>query len=153
MHKQTTCHLSCSFFLSVSLSLLPCLFTFVAFLLLRPELINLFLLLVQHFCYAYLLCVSSSPSPTPTLYLWLSLSPCLSPATKSMPHGAYHLPRPAQITAAAAPRCKLHYLQSDASRRRRQRGLCATWRDAQIARGVCRRGRTSSRTGNLLIRE
>lgn len=35
--------------------------------------------------------------------------------------------RPAQITAAAAPRCKLHYLQSDASRRR-QRGLCATWR-------------------------
>lgn len=54
--------------------------------------------------------------------------------------------RPAQITAAAAPRCKLHYLQSDASRRR-QRGLCATWRvrDTGLAGRTCR-------ARNLLIR-
>lgn len=134
MHKQTTCCLSrsrspslCLSFSAAALSVYIC---GVSFTLRRAHKFVLvacatFLLRI------FIMCLS------PTLSLSLSLPLLISRAgTKStlccMPHGAYHLPRPVRITAAAAPRCKLHYLQSDASRR--QRGLCATWRAAQIVR-------------------
>jgi len=64
-------------------------------------------------------------------------------------HAPYHTQRPAQITTTTAPRCKLHYLQSDASRRlqqqqQHQHGLCGTLGQTRDEGGI--------RGSNLLIR-
>lgn len=87
MHKQTTCHLSLPSSPSRSLSLSAALSVYicgVSFTL--AKLINLFLLLVQHFCYAYLLCAS----PPPCLSLVLRLKACYAPCP--IAHTICHTP-------------------------------------------------------------